>query len=443
MAEAQQSEEGGIGVHPRSSVVQLLPVFGLAAYLACSWTWCIGMYLPVLLVRDYGVAGWAAFAVPNVIGAAAMGWVLWRPGASERLVSTHAAAAASFSVVTILFHVLFVWWVLWRLAGAPGVLLAVASAAAFAWAGRRRGGRLLWLGGLTFALSVATFVFAAVAGESVPLAPGPGELDVLWLLPAFVFGFAFNPYLDLTFHRARQAATTPHVAVAAFTLGFGLLFLLMIVFTLWYAPFVTPERLTPSFLQRSPVDVRWVLAAVAVHMALQTGFTLGLHALELQRRLRLQRDEARRGAWVGLAGLVPLAVTGALLVAGWEQRVTSAYEVGYTLFLSFYGMLFPAYVWLCMVPTPDGHAGPSRRKLCVLAAAVVLAAPFFWLGLIGRHMIWLPPGVAILLLARLALPRGAPEPPGERAPDEPPAASLAPRETWRRARRRVFGRRAG
>ena len=49
---------------------------GWAAYLACSWTWCIGMFLPVLLVRDYGVWGWIVFAVPNVLGAAAMGWVL-------------------------------------------------------------------------------------------------------------------------------------------------------------------------------------------------------------------------------------------------------------------------------------------------------------------------------------------------------------------------------
>jgi hypothetical protein len=97
-----------------SKLKQLLPVLALAAYLGCSWTWCIGMYLPVLLVRDYGPWAWVAFAAPNVIGAAAMGWVLWRPGASERIASAHAAAGACFSVVTILFHVLFVWWVIWR-----------------------------------------------------------------------------------------------------------------------------------------------------------------------------------------------------------------------------------------------------------------------------------------------------------------------------------------
>ena len=34
---------------PRST---FLNTIGWGAYLACSWTWCIGMFLPVLLIRD-------------------------------------------------------------------------------------------------------------------------------------------------------------------------------------------------------------------------------------------------------------------------------------------------------------------------------------------------------------------------------------------------------
>src|SRR4051812_22981962 len=41
-----------------------------AIFLGVSWTWVIGMFLPVLLVRDYGLLGWVVFAIPNVIGAA-------------------------------------------------------------------------------------------------------------------------------------------------------------------------------------------------------------------------------------------------------------------------------------------------------------------------------------------------------------------------------------
>ena len=42
-----------------------------AIYLGASWTWCIGMFLPVLLVREYGAWAWVVFAVPNVISCAA------------------------------------------------------------------------------------------------------------------------------------------------------------------------------------------------------------------------------------------------------------------------------------------------------------------------------------------------------------------------------------
>src|SRR5947209_822212 len=82
-------------------------VLGWAVFLGMSWTWCIGMFLPVLMVRDYGVWGWIVFTVPNVIGAAAMGVVLRDAAASERTVAHHPTACAAFSAVTILFQVMF------------------------------------------------------------------------------------------------------------------------------------------------------------------------------------------------------------------------------------------------------------------------------------------------------------------------------------------------
>src|SRR6516165_1703113 len=86
-----------------------------AALLAASWTWCIGMFLPVLLVRDYGLMGWVVFAVPNVIGAAAMGWVLRDAQASRRVVGRHAEAAGLFSLGTIAFQVFFAAWMVRRI----------------------------------------------------------------------------------------------------------------------------------------------------------------------------------------------------------------------------------------------------------------------------------------------------------------------------------------
>ena len=80
-----------------------------AIYLAMSWTWCIGMYLPVILVRDYGAWAWVIFAIPNVIGAAAMGWVL-KDHDSQSMVFAHGRAIKFFSLVTAAFQIFFAMW---------------------------------------------------------------------------------------------------------------------------------------------------------------------------------------------------------------------------------------------------------------------------------------------------------------------------------------------
>src|SRR5215217_5563964 len=79
---------------------------GWAIYLGMSWTWCIGMFLPVLLTRDFGGFSWFVFAAPNVVGAAAMGWVL-KDGTSEVISDAHRYALMMFSLVTTTFQVFF------------------------------------------------------------------------------------------------------------------------------------------------------------------------------------------------------------------------------------------------------------------------------------------------------------------------------------------------
>jgi hypothetical protein len=90
-------------------------------------------------------------------------------------------------------------------------------------------------------------------------------------------------------------------------------------------------------------------------------------------------------------------------------------EVGYRVFMSFYGLLFPAYVWLCMIPsraagTGELHSGIDgpigRRKLFVLLITVAIAAPMYWLGFIERQEVWLLPGLGVVLLSRAAVPGG-------------------------------------
>jgi hypothetical protein len=387
-----------------------LAVLAWGAFLACSWTWCIGMFLPVLLIRDYGPLAWIVFALPNVVGAAAMGWVLQRPGSSERMVGRHPAATTAFSVVTILFHVLFVLWVVRWLSesGGFGAWAFVAAAGGVAVVcfplllSRRTA---LPLSALLLLGSLAAFVTAVVKADHLPLPGGTASVDLLYLAPVCVVGFALCPYLDLTFHRARQALTT-YGAVAAFTLGFGAMFLAMILFTLWYAPLALPGDALPpsagSVVGRALPTV--VLAAIVGHMASQSGFTVAAHAVEVTRRVRSRG----RPAWWGVAAgvLFGAGVLGAIMYFRQTDGHTSAggkwlgaNEIGYRLFMAFYGLVTPAYVWNVLMPWRKGRSTDKQRWVAFVAAAV-LATPGFWLGFVEQQMIWLLAGVGVILVSR-------------------------------------------
>ena len=134
----------------------------------------------------------------------------------------------------------------------------------------------------------------------------------------------------------------------------------------------------------------------------QLSFTIGVHGREL-RRLP-ERAYARRATntaivAVSLVLILTLEATHAGLSYG---------EILYRCFMSFYGLVFPAYVWLVMIPTSDGHSGlggeNGRRKLFIWAFTVGVAATMFWMGFIERSEVWLAPGLAIVLCARFVLP---------------------------------------
>ena len=125
MADETVVSAGGGGVSLRT--------IGWGAFLGASWTWCIGMFLPVLLVRDYGLWAWFVFAIPNVVGAAAMGWVLRDADASLRLQTKHLPAVVAFSLVTIAFHVFFLFCVIGPIAQSWFVLPIAMLAMLLAW----------------------------------------------------------------------------------------------------------------------------------------------------------------------------------------------------------------------------------------------------------------------------------------------------------------------
>jgi hypothetical protein len=103
--------------------------------------------------------------------------------------------------------------------------------------------------------------------------------------------------------------------------------------------------------------------------------------------------------------LVPLA-SAALGALAWLASTALTYrgfgggELVYLLFMAFYGLVFPAYAWLCMTPTWRTPATPDRRTWTVFAIGVALAAPLYWAGFVERRTVWLLPALGVVLVAR-------------------------------------------
>ncbi len=366
-----------------------------AAYLACSWTWCIGMFLPVLLVRDFGLWGFLAFAIPNIAGAGAMGWVLAHPGQAERLRERHAIAVRAFALVTIVFQCFFVGWLLRWVAPGPVVGAVAATAGAAAVLLRSSRGALLLAVAVWLVSAACLAGYVAGEGASMP-APRPMPSGLLWLAPVCVFGFALCPYLDPTFLRA-AAALDARARRTAFTLGFGVLFAAMIAFTLLYG--ATIERLGAAASGATLAG-----ALVLVHIGVQIVFTVGVHVRELASVPSLGRGRAAQALVAGIAAAMAAFSFNLGSPVGPDSAMSFG-ETAYRVFMAFYGLVFPAYVWICMIPTREGHSGlagkAGRRKMLVWAGAVGIAAPLFWMGFIERQEVYLVPGMLIVLLARL------------------------------------------
>jgi len=350
------------------------------------------MFLPVLLVRDYGPWAWVIFAIPNCIGAAAVGWTMRSPEQSRRFVVEHAFACRLFSLVTIAFHLFFLTWMLPRFVG-PWGYIGVALLVQAAFTPMLRSRRTLALSAMTLLISVSIAIVLATtthtlhAPEVRTMRPG----DVLGLSLVCLLGFALCPYLDLTFHRARQH-TSDAGAKVAFGLGFCVLFLAMIVFTFFYADFLKPAMLPFGGVSG------WL---IALHLTAQATFTVAVHSASL-----IQQAEARDDAGVMRAALG--ASLGLGLVAGFasyfarEQSIDfrRQMEIGellYRCFISFYGLVAPAYVCLILFR--------GRPQTATWTVLVLLAIPFYWIGFFEKQMVWSGVGVAIVVLGAVIASR--------------------------------------
>jgi hypothetical protein len=326
------------------------------------------MYLPRIMIDRFGWPGFIAFAVPNVLGCAAFGYVVKTHGKSKQMVNRHGSAMTWFSIVTIAYQVFFAVWLfaavlpnvrdqVWMpiLAG----VIVYGLAVVFSFFDDRD---FLVLTALVYGVSLAAFWAVGFdALQQIRWAGGDAPSELWWLTPTIVFGFLLCPYLDLTFHRALQKASSRH----AFAV-FGVAFAVMIVLTclIWFAPGIG----------------RMIPALALAHILAQLVFTSGAHMREVRLSGSVRSANLRLTAMLAPALAIPLLFLARPFTNG------SAGEGLYLRFIVFYALVFPAYVLLFMRGSETAKPGLGFR---VAAIAVILASmPLYELGFL-HHRAWL------------------------------------------------------
>ena len=384
----------------------LFATLGDAAFLACSWTWCIGMFLPVLLLRDMGVGSFLVFALPNCVGAAAFAWWMRDAETSRAFVRVHARQIRWFSYVTIAFQWFFGAWMLRGLGLSPWTLGVIAAGAGVFFLlpqslmdDKRR--RLVSV--LVWTVSVALLVGWAVMNPAdatlkdlpAPALTGNGHLGPL--LGVCMFGFMLCPLMDGTFHLVMQRTARPK---ATFGLGFLILFAAMIVGTLFYGAFMVKETATGG----------WTLAPfnapklILIHIAIQLAYTLAVHeraAMSIQgwNDAGARPNATFIAAIAGMVLAIVAAMTQVAAVVVPKSVELSMSEVVYRCFMVFYGLVFPAYVIGCAMPFGKRLQGTTRARSLLIGAGVVIAGSrFYEVGFIQRDtpMLWVGLAVAII-----------------------------------------------
>jgi len=410
----------------RASLRSILP----ALFLASSWTWVIGMWFPYYLTRDFGWMAWFVFAVPNVIGAASVGLLLragtsrnpadWGRRSSVALTTKHDVACRAFSVVTVAFQLYVVGFLIRTHVSQMPIAAPMVSISTAVFVGLVVLFALLpwraswWAAGIVWLFSIAmAFGADATSGSQAAfmLPPSEGIASVtrdpngLWkLAPAIVFGFLLCPYLDLTINRVRQETPEPTGSIAS-VLGFGVFFLVMIAMTLGYAGRLISES-TMSL---------YIIAHIAVQAAFTAGVHLralghagGYHKFDLSKpRTEDGRPTAVRQAKLRLfcfSFLFCFAVFFGNAVLDLKQPRTGydASRFWYELIISAYGLVFPAYMYICVVPHATLRAVRQKKRVLLWAGTVIAATPLFFLGFIGTaapQYGLVPVGVVVVLAA--------------------------------------------
>jgi hypothetical protein len=135
------------------------------------------------------------------------------------------------------------------------------------------------------------------------------------------------------------------------------------------------------------------------YLIVQSCLTVALHT----RQIGQTREKISMRGFLGFSALLVISVLLGVLSDG-----PSTYngmpmgELVYRCFLGFYGLIFPAYVWLRMV-------GP-RRSMGRVLAVIVIAAPLYWLAFADEEMGFAVIGVLVVVLGKYFPPDGSRSP---------------------------------
>ena len=344
----------------------LAATVGWGVFCAASWTWCIGMFLPFVLLAQFGWPGFWAFFVPNVLGCAAFGYVM-TPARREKIRQRCGSVCIWFSLATLAYQAFFAGWML----SAPIAFgVVVVGIAAGRWIGDRGWLRLAFIA--TAASAVCIFSLGEPSLMTVPSHGTRPPESLLGLAPIIALGFLTCPYLDLTFHRALEKSPSRH-AFLVFGFVFGAT--LLGIASLW------------NPLTNGPT----VTLALGALWTIQLTFTIGAHAREGWSRRWNEPVDAPLRFRSGLA-VVWVLLLG--LTIGWLTRIAPSDWLGggeaiYLRFLVLYGLVFPAFLLLRLRAVP----------VWMVWLTIVACLPFYEMGFLQNRteMLFIPIGLLCVL----------------------------------------------
>jgi len=344
-------------------------------FLACSWTWVIGMYLPILLRDRYGWMGVIAFAVPNVLGIMLFGWGIKNIQQSRAFLRRHHAAAIWFSAVTVAFHAWFFGW-FWTaelgLHPADSILIGLGFITLALITTGFSDRVFLWVSLLVYGFSLLVLILTVSQGWSVLTGDAASPRTLYWprassiawiyLIPVMALGFLTCPYFDLTFHRAYQSVGGGKSGRITFLI-FGPLFAVMITLTAIYA-------------------VTGYSVFIFIHLLVQGWLTTTLHLREIIKHTKPRRETTRARRMIQfpfiIVFLAPLPL------------------IDYRDWFLFYGIIFPA---IYLLRTLRRRVGLRESHAITITAAILFSVPFALAGFLTDHewALLIPPFLFLLL----------------------------------------------